>query len=99
MANKKIPMRKCVGCQEMKEKKSLIRVVKTAEGDIILDDTGKKNGRGAYICKSLECFKKAKKTKALVKAITSDEVKSYIEDTYKGSVIASFIDTEGNPVD
>ena len=53
MANKKIPMRKCVGCQEMKEKKSLIRVVKTAEGDIILDDTGKKNGRGAYICKSL----------------------------------------------
>ena len=64
MANKKIPMRKCVGCQEMKEKKSLIRVVKTAEGDIILDDTGKKNGRGAYICKSLECFKKAKKTKA-----------------------------------
>ncbi len=60
MANKKIPMRKCVGCQEMKEKKSLIRVVKTAEGDIILDDTGKKNGRGAYICKSLECFKKSK---------------------------------------
>ena len=54
MANKKIPMRKCVGCQEMKEKKSLIRVVKTAEGDIILDDTGKKNGRGAYICKSLD---------------------------------------------
>ena len=44
MANKKIPMRKCVGCQEMKKKKSLIRVVKTAEGDIILDDTGKKNG-------------------------------------------------------
>ena len=59
MANKKIPMRKCVGCQEMKEKKSLIRVVKTAEGDIILDDTGKKNGRGAYICKSLECLTKA----------------------------------------
>ena len=66
MANKKIPMRKCVGCQEMKEKKSLIRVVKTAEGDIILDDTGKKNGRGAYICKSLECFKKAKKDRKSV---------------------------------
>ena len=64
MANKKIPMRKCVGCQEMKEKKSLIR-----EGDIILDDTGKKNGRGAYICKSLECFKKAKKTKALERSL------------------------------
>ncbi len=69
MANKKIPMRKCVGCQEMKEKKSLIRVVKTAEGDIILDDTGKKNGRGAYICKSLECFKKAKQTKALERSL------------------------------
>lgn len=69
MANKKIPMRKCVGCQEMKEKKSLIRVVKTAEGDIILDDTGKKNGRGAYICKSLECFKKAKKTKTLERSL------------------------------
>lgn len=69
MANKKIPMRKCVGCQEMKEKKSLIRVVKTAEGDIILDDTGKKNGRGAYICKSLECFKKAKKTKAFERSL------------------------------
>ena len=69
MANKKIPMRKCVGCQEMKEKKSLIRVVKTAEGDIILDDTGKKNGRGAYICKSLEFFKKAKKTKALERSL------------------------------
>lgn len=64
MANKKIPMRKCVGCQEMKEKKSLIRVVKTAEGDIILDDTGKKTA-GAYICKSLECFKKAKRQRHL----------------------------------
>ena len=53
----------------MKEKKSLIRVVKTAEGDIILDDTGKKNGRGAYICKSLECLKKAKKTKALERSL------------------------------
>ena len=69
MANKKIPMRKCVGCQEMKEKKSLIRAVRTAEGDIILDDTGKKNGRGAYICKSLECFKKAKKTKTLERSL------------------------------
>lgn len=47
MANKKIPMRKCVGCQEMKEKKSLIRVVKTAEGDIILDDTGKEKRQGS----------------------------------------------------
>ena len=69
MANKKIPMRKCVGCQEMKEKKSLIRVVKTAEGDIILDDTGKKNFSVEYICMSLECCKKAKKTKALERSL------------------------------
>ena len=69
MANKKIPMRKCVGCQEMKEKKSLIRVVKTAEGDIILDDTGKKNGRGAYICKSKECLEKAVKNRGIERSL------------------------------
>lgn len=57
MANKKIPMRKCVGCQEMKEKKSLIRVVKTAEGDIILDDTGKKNGRELIYVRVLNALK------------------------------------------
>ena len=69
MANKKIPMRKCVGCQEMKEKKSLIRVVKTAEGDIILDDTGKKNGRGAYLCRSMDCLEKAVKNKGLERSL------------------------------
>lgn len=83
MANKKIPMRKCVGCQEMKEKKSLIRVVKTAEGDIILDDTGKKNGRGAYICKSLECFKKAKKTKAFERSLGVSVSEQVYEDLEK----------------
>ena len=63
--NKKIPLRQCVGCMEMKEKKSMMRVLKTPEGDIVLDVTGKKNGRGAYLCKCMECLKKAQKNKGL----------------------------------
>ena len=62
---KKVPMRKCVGCQEMKSKKELIRVVRTEEGEFLLDATGKKNGRGAYICPDMECLKKAIKNKGL----------------------------------
>ena len=65
MINKKIPLRKCVGCMEMKEKKNLIRVVKTPEDTFVLDDTGKKNGRGAYICKNRECLQKAVKNHGL----------------------------------
>lgn len=66
MANKKIPMRKCVGCQEMKEKKSLIRVVKTAEGDIILDDTGKKKTAGELIyVRALNALKRLKRQRHL----------------------------------
>ena len=56
---KKIPMRKCVGCQEMKSKREMIRILKTESEGIILDATGKKNGRGAYICRSGECLEKA----------------------------------------
>ncbi len=59
MNAKKIPLRQCTGCGQMKEKKSMIRVIKTNENEIILDVTGRKNGRGAYICKSVECFEKA----------------------------------------
>ena len=62
---KKIPMRKCVGCGEMKSKKEMIRVLKTSEEEFILDATGKKNGRGAYLCPSKECFLKAVKNKGL----------------------------------
>ena len=62
MAEKKIPLRKCLGCGEMKPKKELIRIVRLAEtGEIQIDTTGKKNGRGAYICPSSACLKKAKK--------------------------------------
>lgn len=63
--NKKVPARKCVGCEEMKSKKEMMRVLKTEDGEFLLDATGKKNGRGAYICKSKECFAKAVKNKGL----------------------------------
>lgn len=58
-------MRKCVGCGEMKDKKEMMRVVKTSEDEFVLDATGKKNGRGAYVCLSKECLEKAMKTKGL----------------------------------
>ena len=65
MSVKKIPLRQCIGCGEMKSKKEMIRVIKTAEGEILLDATGRKNGRGAYLCPSMGCFKKAVKGRGL----------------------------------
>lgn len=80
---RKIPQRQCNGCGEMKNKKELIRVIKTNEGEISIDATGKKNGRGAYICPSLECFKKAVKNKGLersLKAAVPEEVYKQLEE-------------------
>ena len=65
---KKIPQRQCVGCREMKDKKSLLRVVKSPEGDVSLDFVGKKPGRGAYVCHNVECLKRARKSRALERA-------------------------------
>ncbi|GLC81959.1 RNase P modulator RnpM [Lacrimispora brassicae] len=65
MSTKKIPLRQCIGCGEMKNKKEMIRILRTSEDEILLDATGRKNGRGAYICPSMECFKKAVKSKGL----------------------------------
>ena len=65
---RKIPQRQCVGCREMKEKKSLLRIVRTPEGEILLDSTGKKSGRGAYVCPDPACLKKARKSRALERA-------------------------------
>jgi predicted RNA-binding protein YlxR (DUF448 family) len=62
---KKIPLRQCIGCGEMKSKKEMIRVLKTPEEEILLDATGKKNGRGAYLCREKECLVKARKNKGL----------------------------------
>lgn len=67
---KKIPMRQCLGCREMKPKKELIRVVRSPDGDISLDFKGKASGRGAYICPDSACLKKAVKAKALEKAFS-----------------------------
>lgn len=68
-AVKKIPLRKCTGCGEMKSKKEMVRVIKTAEEHIFMDLTGKMNGRGAYVCRSEECLKKAIKTKAIERSL------------------------------
>lgn len=65
MSTKKFPQRQCIGCGEMKNKKEMIRVLKTPEGEFALDATGRKNGRGAYICPSMDCLKKAVKSKGL----------------------------------
>ena len=68
MVPRKVPMRKCVGCNEMKEKRQLIRVVRNAQGEISLDLTGKKPGKGAYICRSVECCEAAVKSKRFERA-------------------------------
>lgn len=70
MKPKKIPMRMCLGCGEMKPKKELMRAVKSPEGEISLDFTGKKAGRGAYICRCSDCFEKARKARKLEKSFS-----------------------------
>ena len=85
---KKIPLRQCVGCGEMKSKKEMMRVLKTAEdGSFCLDVTGKKNGRGAYVCKNGECLKKARKNKGLEKSFKMsipNEVYDALEKEFDG---------------
>ena len=86
MKTKKIPMRMCLGCGEMKPKKELVRVVKPKEGDISLVLTGKKAGRGAYICRSAVCLAKARKARRLEKSFSckiSDEIYDSMEEELK----------------
>lgn len=66
---KKIPLRKCTGCQEMKSKREMMRILRTSTGEIVLDTTGRQNGRGAYVCCSMECFEKAVKNKGLERSL------------------------------
>lgn len=68
MQKRKVPLRQCLGCREMFEKRALVRIVRSAEGEITLDFKGKKPGRGAYVCHKIECLNKAKKTKAIERA-------------------------------
>lgn len=84
-ATKKIPMRQCVGCGEMKPKKELIRVLKTEENNFIIDKTGRKNGRGAYICSTRECLEKAIKSHGLERSFKtkiSEEVYETLKENF-----------------
>lgn len=79
---KKIPERQCLGCSAHKPKKELLRVVRTPEGEIVLDFTGKKSGRGAYICRDVSCLKKARRSKRIDRALSvtvPDEVYDRME--------------------
>ncbi len=83
MQNKHIPLRMCSGCSEMKPKKELVRIVKSADGNVSVDFTGKLNGRGAYICHNTACLNKAKKSGRIGKALgvtLSDEIYTSLEE-------------------
>ncbi len=83
MKVRKIPMRRCTGCYEMKEKKELIRVVKCEDGTFSIDKTGKKSGRGAYVCNSKQCLEKSFKNKGLERSFKCSVDKSIYEDLMK----------------
>lgn len=80
---KKIPLRQCIGCGEMKSKKEMIRVLKTTEDEITIDVTGRKNGRGAYICPSMDCFKRAVKSRGLERSLKVAIPKEVYEELEK----------------
>jgi predicted RNA-binding protein YlxR (DUF448 family) len=80
---KKVPQRQCIGCGEMKNKKDMIRVIKTPEDNIVIDTTGKKNGRGAYLCKSVECFQKAVKSRGLERSLKVNIPREVYEELEK----------------
>lgn len=87
MTTRKIPMRQCTGCRQLKPKKELIRVLLTPEGETVIDTTGKKNGRGAYICPTKECLRLAIKSKGLEKSLKtsiSDSVYAFLEKEMTG---------------
>ena len=80
---KKIPLRQCVGCREQKAKKDLLRVLRTPEDQVVIDGSGKKNGRGAYLCPSGDCLQKARKSRALARALKKeipDEIYQSLEE-------------------
>lgn len=89
---KKIPSRQCVGCRESRTKRELIRVIRTPEGQVALDETGRMNGRGAYLCRRVECLQKARRSRGLersLKVTIPDEIYDRLEEELKD------IDTEG----
>ena len=84
MSTKKIPQRQCIGCGEMKNKKEMIRILKTTEEQIELDATGRKNGRGAYLCPSMDCYRKAVKSRGLERSLKMAIPKDVFGPGYKG---------------
>ena len=89
---KKIPSRQCVGCRESRTKRELIRVIRTPEGQVALDETGRMNGRGAYLCRRVECLQKARRSRGLersLKVTIPEEIYDRLEEELKN------IDTEG----
>ncbi len=99
MKTKKIPMRMCTGCGEMFDKRTLVRVVKSPEGEVSLDLTGKKAGRGAYVCKNADCLKKARKKRAFERAFSIqiddsvyDKMEEEIEKGYDIVIGSRFVD-------
>ncbi len=84
---KKIPLRQCIACRELKEKKVMLRVVKNSDGEIFLDFSGKASGRGAYVCDNPDCVKKLRKSRLLDKIFSckvSDAIYTAIEEEYFG---------------
>ena len=84
---RKVPIRRCTGCGQHFEKNALIRILRCPDGQIVIDETGKKSGRGAYICKSTECFKKARKSRRLESSLdcrVPDEVYDRLEGELNG---------------
>ena len=86
MVNNKKPERTCIACNEQREKKELLRIVKSKEGDIEVDETGKKNGRGAYICKKEECLEKIIKSKKLQR-VFEKEIEDNLYENIRGVII------------
>ena len=91
---KRIPQRQCVGCREMRDKKALLRVVKSPEGEVSLDFKGKKPGRGAYLCHDPACLKRARKTRALERAL-SVQIPPELYDAMEAEIAAAVAASKG----
>ena len=109
MKPKKIPMRMCVGCREMKPKRELIRVVRSPEGEVSMDATGKKPGRGAYLCRDAQCLKQAQKSRRLERAFSckippevyaklEEEIQKAQQEAEKQAAPAGPVDEQGRPI-
>ena len=96
---KKIPQRQCVGCREMKDKKSLLRVVKSPEGTVSLDFGGKKPGRGAYVCHDVGCLKKARKSRALERALEKRRVQGQFREFSSGEGLLRWLESHAGELD